>query len=174
VDVVIYNSWRLDFGLALQSFDPFLRVERDLADLSTERERNMCIVFISSLSSVKALATRETAPEAPVTGYPGRHGHGVRAVEAGGGADPRGGKTEVSCARVRRPGRPGWRPGAARPQAAVSSCAWAEQPWISAVVRTSEALGCFPSPVAPIDWVPVDTVAAMLHRVALEPAAQEP
>lgn len=42
---------------------------------------------------------------------------------------------------------------------------WADQPWISAIIRTSKTLGTFPSPVVPIDWVSVDDVATILHSV---------
>lgn len=67
VDAVVYNSWRLDFGLALHSFDPFLRSARDLIELSMESQRNLRIVFVSSMSSVENLAlTESTVPEAPV------------------------------------------------------------------------------------------------------------
>lgn len=67
VDVIVYNSWRLDFGLAIHSFDPFLRTARDLIDLSAASQHTPHIVFISSLSSVEGLAlTGITVPEAPV------------------------------------------------------------------------------------------------------------
>lgn len=52
VDVVLYNAWRLDFGLALHSFEPFLRATRDLIDLSLSRPKRPRIVFASSTSSV--------------------------------------------------------------------------------------------------------------------------
>lgn len=42
---------------------------------------------------------------------------------------------------------------------------WADQPWISAIIRTSKTLGLFPSPVAPVDWVPVDDLATILGSV---------
>lgn len=48
--------------------------------------------------------------------------------------------------------------------------AWADQPWISATIRSSTTLGSFPSPHTPIDWVPVDTFATILERILLRPA----
>lgn len=50
--------------------------------------------------------------------------------------------------------------------------AWADQPWISALIHTSKTLGSFPSPVAPIDWVAVDDVATILESVILQPASK--
>lgn len=67
VDVFVYNSWRLDFGLALHSFDPFLRATRDLVDICVASQRDARIVFVSSMSSVEGLAlTGQTVPEAQV------------------------------------------------------------------------------------------------------------
>lgn len=45
--------------------------------------------------------------------------------------------------------------------------AWADQPWISALLSTAKTLGAFPSPVVPVDWVAVDDVATVLERVIL-------
>lgn len=67
VDVIVYDSWRLDFGLAIQSFEPFLHATRELIELSVSSQQKMRIVFVSSLSSVEGLAlTGSTVPEAPV------------------------------------------------------------------------------------------------------------
>lgn len=49
---------------------------------------------------------------------------------------------------------------------------WADQPWISAMIRTSKTLGSFPSPVVPIDWVSVDDVATVLESVILQPGSE--
>lgn len=40
----------------------------------------------------------------------------------------------------------------------MSGHTWADQPWISAILRTLKTLGLFPSPVAQVDWIPVDNV----------------
>lgn len=67
VDVFVYNAWRLDFGLAIHSFEPFLRAARDLIDLSVGSHRSPRVVFVSSLSSVESLVTTgATVPEAIV------------------------------------------------------------------------------------------------------------
>lgn len=49
---------------------------------------------------------------------------------------------------------------------------WADQPWISAIIRTSKTLGSFPSPVVPVDWASVDNVANILESVALRPLSK--
>lgn len=67
VDVIVYNAWRLDFGLAIHSFEPFLHAARELVNLSVTGQRSPRIVFVSSLSSVEGLVTMgSTVPEAVV------------------------------------------------------------------------------------------------------------
>lgn len=170
VDVVLYNAWRLDFGLALHSFDPFLRATRDLVDLSLSSSKRPRIVFVSSTSSVAGfIGAGLTVPEAPVddplaamnTGY----GQSKLAAERILAAASRQCGVPVSVARVGQVGGLSHGEGA-----------WADQPWVSAIIRSSKTLGSFPSPVMPIDWVPVDTVVGILERIILRPGqdAQAP
>lgn len=168
VDVVVYNSWRLDFGLAIRSFEPFLKATRDLVDLSATGKRNMRVVFISSIASVEELARKTTVPEAPVEdslasiniGY----GQSKLAAEQILVTANRLSGIPVSVIRVGQVGGPSQNVGGT----------WADQPWVSALIRTSKTLGYFPSPLAPIDWVAVDTVADMLRGISLQPAKEEP
>lgn len=167
VDVIIYNSWRLDFGLAVRSFESFLKATRDLVELSATSRRNMRVVFISSMASVGELAL---VPEAPVedalaslnTGY----GQSKLAAERILVTANRQCGIPVSVIRIGQVGGPS--------QNAAGAGAWADQPWISALIQTSKALGYFPSPVTPVDWIAVDTVADMLRAFSLQPAEEEP
>lgn len=162
VDVVLYNAWRLDFGLALHSFDPFLRATRDLIDLSLSSSKRPRIVFVSSASSVAGLVGAGLpVPEAPVddplaamnTGY----GQSKLAAERILTAASRQCAVPVSVVRVGQVGG-----------LSDGDGVWADQPWVSAIIRSSETLGSFPSPVIPIDWVSVDTVAGILEGIILQ------
>ncbi|KAI1098769.1 male sterility protein-domain-containing protein [Jackrogersella minutella] len=162
VDVVVYNSWRLDFGLAIQSFSPFLRAALDLVDLSARSKRNMRIVFISSVSSVAAMAQTTTAPEAPVEDP-------LTSVNNGYGQSKLAAERIVTAAA----GRPGV------PVSVVRICQiggptdggqWPDQPWISALLRTSKALKYLPNHVTSVDWEPVDIVSSMLRDFILHPS----
>ncbi|KAI0384999.1 acetyl-CoA synthetase-like protein [Hypomontagnella monticulosa] len=163
VDVIVYNSWRLDFGLSLKSFDPFLRATRDLIELSAGSSRNMRIVFISSISSVAGIAGT-TVPEVPMEdpsaaidiGY----AQSKLAAERILAAANRQSGIPVTVARVCQIGGP------------AHGGAWPEQPWISALLRTAKTLKCIPSDLPPIDWVPVDNVAVMLNAFILHPAQE--
>lgn len=163
VDVVLYNAWRLDFGLALHSFDPFLRATRDLIDLSLSSSKRTRIVFVSSTSSVTGLVGAGMAvPEAPVDdplaamniGY----GQSKLAAERILTAASRHSAVPVSVVRVGQVGG-----------LSDGDGVWADQPWVSALIRSSKTMGSFPSPVVPVDWVSVDTVATILERIILLP-----
>lgn len=163
VDVVFYNAWRLDFGLALHSFDPFLHATRDLIDLSLSSPTRLRIVFVSSTSSMAGLiGAGVTVPEAPVddplvamdTGY----GQSKLAAEMILATASRQCGVPVSVVRVGQVGG-----------LSLGGGGWADQPWVSAIVRSSKTLGVFPNPVMPVDWVPVDTVATVLQRIILQP-----
>ncbi|ETS77286.1 hypothetical protein PFICI_11160 [Pestalotiopsis fici W106-1] len=157
VDAIVYNSWRLDFGIAIRSFEPFLRAARDLVDLSISSKGKLRIIFISSLSSVENLANETFIPEAPVedaraalnTGYAQSKLAAERILIT---ANRQTG-VPVSIVRVGQVGGP----------SKASTGVWADQQWISAIVRSAKNLGSFPGTVVPIDWIPVDTVAAMLR-----------
>ncbi|KAF2999116.1 putative secondary metabolism biosynthetic enzyme [Neopestalotiopsis sp. 37M] len=168
IDSIVYNSWRLDFEIGIRSFEPFLQATRDLVELSTSSSNRIRIIFVSSTSSVENMALTSVVPEKPVadplaamnTGY----GQSKLAAEQILVAANRKTGTPVSIVRIGQVG------GSSRPDAKT----WADQPWISAIIKTSKTLGCFPSPVAPVDWVPVDTVATILQAVALRAAEDEP
>lgn len=167
VGVIVYNSWKLDFGIAMRSFEPFLKAVCGLVELSAEFETRMHVVFISSLASVGSLAMGGLAPEAPVEdslaavniGY----GQSKLAAERILIAANRQYGIPVSIVRVGQVGGP--------TQAAGGL--WADQPWISAIARTSKALGAIPTPLGAVDWVPVDTIATMLQSFIQRPAEKD-
>ncbi|GAW27363.1 putative nrps-like enzyme [Rosellinia necatrix] len=190
VDVFVYNAWRLDFGLALRSFEPFLRATRDVVALAAQGARTSRILFVSSLSSIGRLAAgpgREGAPPLPPPeaivddpraplgfGYAQskhvaerilaaaslRCGIPVSVVRVGqvGGSSSLGeeGEGDKGEGEGKGEGKKGARGGA-----------WPEQRWISSLLRTAKAMGCMPARVASVDWVPVETVAAVLSSLTL-------
>ncbi|KAI0013533.1 acetyl-CoA synthetase-like protein [Xylariaceae sp. FL0662B] len=162
VHVVIYNSWRLDFGLAIRSFSPFLRTARDLVELSTTSSQNIRIVFVSSLSSVSNMAA--VVPEAPVE-------DSMAALNIGY-AQSKLAAERILATASRQTGVPVSIIRVCQVGGSTKGDAWTEQPWISALLRTSKTLRCIPTDVAPIDWVPVDTVAALLSSLILHPARE--
>lgn len=174
VDVLVYNAWRLDFGLSLQSFQPFLHATRDVTELALASSSNMRIVFVSSLAAVGNLAKRTTAPEAlvenPAAALDIGYGQSKHVAERILAAASRQRGVPVSVIRVGQVGGPSAALGDDdNDDGSRGSLLYADQPWISALVRTARALGCVPSHVTPLDWVPVDTVASMVHDFVLLP-----
>lgn len=167
VDVIVYNSWKLDFGLSIRSFEPFLKASRELIELSAGSKTNMHIVLVSSISSVFNLAMETVAPEAPIEDPMAAIGIGYGlaklAVERIFVTANREYGIPVSIARVGQVGGP----------SPTAAGAWADQPWISALARTSKSLGVIPTSVAMIDWLPVDTIAEMFYALILRPAEKE-
>lgn len=167
-DVVVYNAWRLDFGHSVRSFDPFLRAASDVVGLSLAGGRDAHVVFCSSLSAVGNLAKETAAPEAPVEDPSAALGIGYArsklAAERILTAAAKRSGVRVSVIRIGQVGGP---------QDGNGSVRWADQPWISALLRTAKTLGCVPDHVTRLDWVPVDIVAAMMHDfILLAPTAR--
>ncbi|KAI0841826.1 acetyl-CoA synthetase-like protein [Hypoxylon sp. FL0890] len=160
VDAIVYNSWRLDFGLALKSFDPFLQAMQDLIRLSASGTKSARIIFISSHSSIAKVAKESIGPEAPVHdalaapnfGYAQSKLVAERVLALSGVA--------ASVVRVCQIGGS---------TSAYPQQTWAEQHWLSDMIRTSKTLGCAPEGVCRIDWAPVDVAASAIHDVVVSP-----
>ncbi|OTB19794.1 hypothetical protein K445DRAFT_52566 [Daldinia sp. EC12] len=162
VDAIVLNSWRLDFGLSIKSFAPFLRATRDLVELSAESSHNMHAIFISSSSSVGNMASKTIAPEAPVDdasaatdiGYAQSKLAAERILNTANEQC----NIPVTVVRVCQVGGP------------TDSGIWVEQPWILALLRTVKTLRCAPVNFTTVDCVPVDTAASMLSAFIVHPA----
>lgn len=111
--------------------------------------RSLRIVFVSSTPSVAGLIGAGLAvPETPFddslaamdTGY----GQSKLAAERVLSTASRQCGLPVSVVRVGQVG-----------SLSHGEGAWADQPLVSAIIRSSKTLGSFPSPVMPIGWVPV-------------------
>ncbi|KAI1082141.1 acetyl-CoA synthetase-like protein [Whalleya microplaca] len=161
VDAIVYNAWRLAFGLALKSFDPFLRATVELIRLSASGTKTPRIVFISSQSAVAQLAHDSRAPEAPVqdplaaldVGYAQSKLVAEQVLARAG--------VPAAVIRVCQVGGP---------TSAYPGQKWAEQHWLSDMIRTSRTLDCAPAGVGLIDWVPVDVAASAIHDVVVCPS----
>ncbi|KAI0105973.1 acetyl-CoA synthetase-like protein [Daldinia grandis] len=164
-DIIIYNSWRLDFGLALRSFSPFLDATRELIDIAATSNRNPSLVFISSLSSVAAMARQTTVPEVPIdspsAAFENGYGQSKHAAERILVTASQTTNIPISIIRVCQVGGPATEEYMGNP--------WVDQPWISALIKTSKVLGMIPTNVTAVDWVPVDIVAKILSEIAFKP-----
>ncbi|KAI1078275.1 acetyl-CoA synthetase-like protein [Whalleya microplaca] len=162
--VIVYNAWRLDFGLSIRSFEPFLRATRDIVELASSN--NIHIVFVSSMSSVTKMATKMRVLEAPINdalapvniGY-GQSKHAAERILTAANNIL---GIPVSIVRVCQIGG-----------SSTGSGKWVDQSWVSALVRTAKTIECIPTHAAVVDWVAVDTAAEMLRDFIVRPAHQE-
>jgi hypothetical protein len=70
VTTIIHNAWRLDFNLALSSFEPHVRGTRNLIDLAltSAHAHHVRFLFTSSIAvSTSWPASRDSFPEEPIT-----------------------------------------------------------------------------------------------------------
>ncbi|KAI0420854.1 male sterility protein-domain-containing protein [Xylaria grammica] len=167
VDVIVYNAWKLDFGLSLRSFEPFLQATRDTVELAGSGTRRSRIVFVSSLSSVGNLAAGDPSlvhPEALVDD--------AQAPLRFGYAQSKHVSERILAAASTQCGIPvaTVRVGQVGGSVNENGVPWPEQRWISALLRTAKTIGCMPSHVAPIDWIPVESVAAVLSSLVARPS----
>ncbi|KAK3338121.1 LOW QUALITY PROTEIN: male sterility protein-domain-containing protein, partial [Neurospora tetraspora] len=52
VDRVIHNQWPVNFNIAVESFEPHIRGCRNLVDFSYKADKNVPIIFVSSIGTV--------------------------------------------------------------------------------------------------------------------------
>ncbi|KAI1747021.1 hypothetical protein F4782DRAFT_522771 [Xylaria castorea] len=165
VDVLIFNAWQSNFALPLRAFHPFLAATREVADLAAHSHRNMRVLFISTLATIGSMAQKTVAPESlvetPLAALNSGYAESKLVAERILAMASRQTGISVSIARIGQIGGP----------AEAHAGEWADQAWLSSIVRTSKTLRCLPSRVASIDWIPVDSLATILHRfvVNVEP-----
>jgi thioester reductase-like protein len=161
VDTIIFNSWESNFVLPLRHFNPFLNATRELIRLAASTSRQMRIVFVSSLASVGSMARRTTVSESlvqdPLAALNNGYGQSKLAAERILAAGYEQSGVPVSVVRLGQIGGP--------TQAYTGK--WADQGWISAIVKTARTMKSIPSDGPLIDWLPVDIVAQMLHKVVV-------
>lgn len=163
VDTILYNAWRLDFGSTLNSFDPFLCATRTIINMSLDSPNKCRIVFTSSTSSVGDLVAHgRKIPEHVIE-------DALAAINIGYAQSKLAAEIILATASrhcgiptaVVRVGQVGG--------LADGGGIWADQPWISSIIQSSKKIGCFPTSVMPIDWVPVDTLSVILASIILGP-----
>ncbi|KAI0813826.1 hypothetical protein GGR55DRAFT_702803 [Xylaria sp. FL0064] len=163
VDVIIFNAWQSNFALPLRAFHPLLSATREIITLAASSRRNMRILFVSTLGAVGNMAQETVVPEslveAPLAALNQGYAESKLVAERVLAMACKQAAIQLSIARVGQIGGP----------AAPDAGSWADQAWISSIVRTSKTIRCLPSQVAPIDWIPVDTLAQMLHSFAVSP-----
>jgi len=159
VGAVVLNAWKSNFVLPLRSFEIFLRGTRETINLAASAPHQVRIVFVSSLAAVGTLARKTAVPEElvqdPLAAFNNGYGQSKLAAERILAAAHEQSGVPVTVARVTQIGGP---------TSGSGNGKWADQGWISAIVKTAKTIDLAPIDGPAIDWLPVDTVADMLHK----------
>ncbi|KAH0581547.1 hypothetical protein H2248_011256 [Termitomyces sp. 'cryptogamus'] len=161
ITTVIHSAWRLDFNLPLASFEESIRGSRHLVDLvrGGANAFHARFLFISSISSVQSWNnSRGPVPEEIIedssvalgTGY-GESKYVVERIL---------GKSGLQATSLRIGQICGGHP----------KGSWPPTEWFPMLVKSSVSLGTFPIIDGAASWLPVDTVAEIVHDIARSPS----
>ncbi|THH15912.1 hypothetical protein EW146_g4654 [Bondarzewia mesenterica] len=152
---VIHNAWRVDFNLALSSFEPLIAGVRNLVNLSLSCSRPTPppILFTSSVSVVMS-QTSSPVPETPIDDV-------TSAIGTGYGES----KWVAENVLFRAAKEAGVRTNVVRIGQLCGdsvSGGWNEKEWVPVLLRGSQVLGAFPQRREAVSWIPVDIAASAL------------
>ncbi|KAI0942043.1 putative NRPS-like protein biosynthetic cluster [Taiwanofungus camphoratus] len=148
---VVHNAWRVDFNLALASFETHVAAAVRLLALAP-RARYLFTSSVSVAGGWRGAGGKGSVPEAPLgnaripAGSSG-YGMGKYVVEE-----------VLAAARARGLRTTSLRIG--QISGSRKSGAWNTAEWVPSIVKSSVALGCLPELDGVVSWVPMDTVAA--------------
>ncbi|KAJ7157427.1 putative aminoadipate reductase [Mycena filopes] len=160
VTVIIHNAWTLDFNKTLSSFEPHVRGTRHLIDLARQSPRTgVRILFTSSIATAQGWDRRRgpfpeelqlDAGVAVGNGY-GESKYVSERILALSGLDA----TSFRIGQV---------------SGSTNNGTWAQTDWVPALIKSSIALGNFPSdPSGVVAWLPPEAVSQAIVDVALSP-----
>ncbi|TFK46704.1 putative aminoadipate reductase [Heliocybe sulcata] len=151
---VIHNAWRVDFNLALPSFETHIRASRGLIDfaLTSKYGSQVKFLFTSSITVAQSWdASKGSFPEEilsdPEPAVGGGYGEGKYVVE----------RTGLQSTTLRIGQICGGLPDGA----------WATTDWVPILVKSSISLGCLPDSQGTVSWLPMQAVARAILDVGL-------
>ncbi|KAJ6601010.1 putative aminoadipate reductase [Mycena vulgaris] len=157
--VVIHNAWMLDFNKSLSSFESHVKGTRNLVDLARQSPNasRVRFLFTSSIASAQGWDLKlgpfpeELQLDADVAvgnGY-GESKYISERILAASGLQG----TSFRIGQI---------------SGATSNGAWSTTDWVPAIVKSSIALGSFPSdPSGVVAWIPPEAVSRTIVDIAL-------
>ncbi|KAI8634247.1 acetyl-CoA synthetase-like protein [Xylariaceae sp. FL1651] len=158
---IIHNAWPVNFNISTETFEPYLRGVRHLADFAAKAEYRVAVVFISSIGSVMRWdPSRGPVPEQRLEDWnlPG-NSYG-RSKMAGSLILEDAAAVGDFPAAVIRVGQ------IAGPEA--EDGVWNRHEWLPSIIASSVYLGVLPRELGAsnrVDWVPVERVARLVLDV---------
>ncbi|KZT19320.1 acetyl-CoA synthetase-like protein [Neolentinus lepideus HHB14362 ss-1] len=159
---VIHNAWRVDFNLALPSFETHIRATRGLIDfaLTSKYGPQVKLLFTSSITvaqswdTSKGLFPEEILP-VPEPAVGGGYGEGKYVVE------------RVLSAAASETGLQSTSLRIGQICGGLPDGAWATTDWVPILVKSSIALDCLPDSQGSVSWLPMQAVAKTILDVGL-------
>lgn len=171
VDTIVHSAWKVNFNHSLESFEPVhIRGVRNLVDLQIQSPRKPRIVFISSTSSVSRWPTlgdnKGPIPDSFITNFDAAQfmGYGESKHVAEHILHDVGERAGV-LSTILRVGQ------IAGPLS--SNGVWNEDEWVPALIKSSKALGCLPSGIPNVDWIPVDSLASIIFELSVSAPSED-
>ncbi|OBZ76703.1 Linear gramicidin synthase subunit D [Grifola frondosa] len=159
---IIHNAWRVDFTLALVSFESNIRATRNLVDLalSSPSLAPPRLLFMSSIGILQNPTFSGPAPEEPLddpaiairSGYPESKWVAERVLLAAGQ------QTELQPIIVRLGGVCGDRTGH-----------WNEKEYIPSLIKSALFLQCLPDAPGDVSWLPAYRASKALTEMRNSP-----
>ncbi|KZT66300.1 acetyl-CoA synthetase-like protein [Daedalea quercina L-15889] len=149
---IIHNAWRVDFNLALASFEPNIKGLRRLVDLALSTARPSKLVFTSSVGILRHYEGTQPIPEVPVAAE----------VAIGNGYVQSKWVSEEILLRAAE--HTSLRPTIVRVGQICGgkTGTWNANEWFPLMVRSCGALGCFAKDSRDVDWIPVEIAAKVI------------
>ncbi|KAF7347140.1 Acetyl-CoA synthetase-like protein [Mycena venus] len=157
--VIIHNAWTLDFNKTLSSFEPHVKGTRNLIDMARQspRESGVRFLFTSSIASAQSWdqtlgpfpeELQHDASVALGNGY-GEGKYVSERILAASGLEATSFRIGQVCG-------------------SASNGAWSTTDWVPAIVKSSIALGNFPSnPSGVVAWLHPEAVSHTIVDAAL-------
>lgn len=156
---VIHNAWRVDFNLALPSFETHVAGTRRLVDFCAASTCGARLVFVSSVSAAQDWdVAHGPIPEEPLADP-------ALSVSTGYGSSKFVG--ENLLARAAERGLPCLSLRVGQVCGSSSTGAWGTSEWVPILVKSSIALGMLPALDGNVSWIPMDAVANVVKDIVL-------
>ncbi|KAJ7052216.1 putative aminoadipate reductase [Mycena amicta] len=157
VTVIIHNAWVLDFNKSLSTFEPHVHGTRNLIDLA--RPSRARFLFTSSIASAQGWdQSKGPVPE-------------ELQLDAGVAVGNGYGESKYISERILAASNlPATSFRIGQVSGAQSNGAWSTTDWVPAIVKSSIALGNFPSDptgTGTVAWLPTEAVSQAIVDVAL-------
>ncbi|KAH7907693.1 hypothetical protein BJ138DRAFT_455649 [Hygrophoropsis aurantiaca] len=158
---VIHNAWRVDFNVALKTFEADIKGLRNLIDfaLAAPFPEPVRLVYTSSIGVFQDVPGNERLLEAPIE----------PSVAVGTGYSESKWVSEQIL--LEAAGQTSLRPLIVRVGQLCGGLggAWNSSEWVPALVQSAEKIKCLPTDPKDVSWLPVHTAASALVELSLAP-----